>query len=227
MSATAPVLLVEDFAPTVESIVRALKAKGYETVHTGKASEALRLFERLEVQLAIVDIVLEYGDGFEVCRGIRAHPKRGRTPVLMLTGETALEKKAKGIEAGADNYLTKPIESAELVLWVEALLRRASGDYSKVQGMAAGELALNPETRAVTSSGKLVSGLTDKEYRILLELFNARPKPATREELIDKLWGGSRTSNTLEFHVNGLRNKLGPQSASHVVTVRGVGYRLE
>jgi DNA-binding response OmpR family regulator len=145
----------------------------------------------------------------------------------MLTGETALEKKTEGIEAGADNYLTKPIDSAELILWVEALLRRSSGDYAGVPGMSAGELTIDPDTRWVTSEGKPVSGLTDKEYRLLLELFRARPKEVSREDLIERLWGGSRTSNTLEFHVNTLRKKLGAQSASRLVTVRGVGYRLE
>lgn len=211
----------------VAVIETAVAELGYRTLTTDKAETAKRLFDREEVVLAILDVKLTEGDGFEVCRHIRTHKQRGKTPVIMLTGETELASKAEGFASGADNYLTKPLDVKELVLWIEALARRVRKDWSDAALIELGELKINPVTRAVEVDGQLVRGLADKEFRLLLELAGARPGTLSREELMRKLWDGVRGSNTVEVHMNRLRNKLGPKGAIHLVTVRGVGYRLE
>lgn len=221
------ILVVEDNPQAVAVISAAVEAAGCAVLSTDKAETAKRLFDREKPELAVLDIHLKEGDGYEVCRHIRQHPQRGTTPVIMLTGDAELEAKAEGFAAGADNYLTKPLDAKELVLWIQALLRRAGKDWSAAQTVTAGELSVNPQTREVRVEGELVRGLADKEFRLLWELAKAKPGVLTRDELTDKLWDGMRGSNTVEVHVNRLRNRLGPKGAIHVVTVRGVGYRLE
>lgn len=222
------VLVAEDNPQAAALVQSALEAEGYEVLLTDSALTARRLFDGEEVLLAVLDISLREGTGHEVCRHIRAHPSRGGVPVIMLTGDAALESKAEGFAAGADNYLTKPLEAAELVLWVEALLRRSGAPAAGGRPIRAGELRVEPRTRAVYCREELVRGLADKEYRLLLELAAASPGVVTRQDLLARVWQGARVaSNTLEVHVNRLRVKLGPACAARVLTVKGVGYRLE
>jgi DNA-binding response OmpR family regulator len=223
----ARVLIVEDNPEVAAVLADGLVSGGYEPMVTDAVAPAKRLFDREAVDLVLLDINLKDGSGHAVCEHIRAHPQRAATPVIMLTGEGTLKSKEQGFAAGADYYLTKPIKVQELLQWVKALLRRHSGDWSDTAQLGVDGLTVNPETRIVCAAQQEIRGLTAKEFEILAELARAAPKTVPREELIERIWGGRSVTNTLDVHIKSLRKKLGPSGAAHVVTVKGVGYRLE
>lgn len=222
----AKVLIAEDNPGTADLLREALEGEGHQVLHAETAPQAMTFFDGDGVDLAILDVGLKEGTGFEVCRHIRGHPQGFSTPVVMLTAQSELEDKRTGFDSGADYYLTKPLEVAELLLWVRALLRRAAADWTGSSVISTTDLSINPDARMVEVRGKLVRGLTAKEFNLLLELARARPRPVRREELLERVWGGSAKSNTLEVHVRSLREKLGALGAARVLTVKGVGYRL-
>lgn len=221
----ARILLVEDYEEIAELIGETLRKRGHAVVVVDSAPAAVRQFERGSFDLAILDINLKEGTGWDVCRAIRAHPSRGAVPVVMLTANTALEDKVQGFSLGADNYLTKPIDIAEVLMWADALLRRSSGDWTESASLAAGRLSINPQTRTVRVGSDVLRGLTGKEFDLLYELAKARPGVVSRADLLARVWKENPSTNTLEVHVKTLRRKIG--EAAEIVTVRGVGYRIE
>lgn len=200
---------------------------GYEPIVTDSAPQATRIFDQERFDLAVLDVTLREGTGYEVCRHIRARAQRSTTPVLMLTANAAPEQKEEGFSSGADNYLTKPINVTELLLWVRALLRRSTGDWSQDVVIRSGDMSINPDTHTVECAGATIRGLTCMEFKLVLELARSRPKTLSRDDLERRVWGQDNRTNTLDVHIKNLRRKLGPQGAIHIVTVKGVGYRFE
>lgn len=221
------ILIVEDDPHLAAVLKEIFVERGYEVMATASVLEAKRLVDGFPFDLVILDLVLKDGEGLEVCRHVRAHALRAATPVIVFTAKADVADKAKGVAEGADYYLVKPMPVEELLLWVRAMLKRVSQDWSRGTTIGVHGLRLDPETRVVIAAGEVVRGLTAREFAVLYELARALPGHLSREELLARVWGKQTLTNTLEVHVQRLRRKLGPQGGAHLVTVRGTGYRLE
>jgi len=217
-------LLVEDEEPIVDMLRVGFSYEGYRVEAVGRGMEALDFLARQEVDLVILDLMFPDVDGFQVCRRIRA---RGLdVPILMLTARKEIEDRVRGLNLGADDYLTKPFSFDELLARVRALLRR-SGKRREAVVLLSGELVLNTETREV-KQGERVIHLTPTEFA-LLELFMRHPRRVfSKETLLHRIWGCDFVgdTNVVEVHVSRLRKKLGDKEHRLIRAVYGVGYAL-
>lgn len=220
------VLLVEDDARVRRVLKLALDDEGYGVREAATAEEGLRLVETMHPDVILLDLMLPDMDGFTVCRTIR---RTSDVPVIMVTARTDSHDVVAGLEAGADDYVTKPLVAKELAARIRALLRRA--DIAPNTGpslVIAGDLEIGLESRVVMRGGRPVD-LTRTEFRLLAEL--ARTEGVvSREELLEAVWGYGYfgDSRIVDVHVRRLRLKVerDPASPQRVVTVRGLGYRL-
>ena len=219
------ILVVDDERAVRESLRRALELEGYEIELAADGSEALyRLEGTEEPDAMILDVLMPGVDGLEVCRRIRG--TGSKLPVLMLTARTEVEDRVAGLDAGADDYVTKPFALDELLARVRALLRRTTDQERDVVRFA--DLELDPTTREVTRNGRPIE-LTRTEFS-LLELFMRNPRQVlTRTIIFERVWGYDfgPTSNSLDVYIGYLRRKTEEGDATRLIhTVRGVGYAL-
>ena len=221
------ILVVDDERAVRESLRRALELEGYEIELAADGQEALqRLEENGEGQpdAVLLDVLMPNVDGLEVCRRLRR--SGNRVPVLMLTARDEVENRVAGLDAGADDYVTKPFALEELVARVRALLRRASADDDEVLRFA--DLELDPGTREVRRGGEQID-LTRTEFA-LLELFLTNPRQVlTRSIIFERVWGYDFgfASNSLDVYIGYLRRKTEIGGKPRLIqTVRGVGYAL-
>jgi two-component system response regulator RegX3 len=189
---------------------------------------ALEEFERNGADLVLLDLMLPGLPGTEVCRRLRS---RSNVPVIMLTAKDGEIDKVVGLELGADDYVTKPYSSRELVARVRAVLRRGSEpEQSSVATVEAGPVRMDIERHVVTVAGQPVA-MPLKEFELLELLLRNAGRVLTRMQLIDRVWGSDYVGDTktLDVHVKRLRGKIEPDPASprHLVTVRGLGYKFE
>ena len=217
-------LIVEDDAALRLPLARQLEAEGYRVDQAKDGEEGLFLAQEYPFDLVIVDLGLPKINGLTIVQRLRA---AGSTmPLLILTARSSWQDKVSGLEAGADDYLTKPFEYPELAARVKALLRRslkAAGDV-----LALGPVAIDFSAQAVTLDGEPLE-LTAYEYRLLEYLVRQRARVVTKSELSDYLYphGEDRDSNVLEVLIGRLRRKLDPESRlAPIETVRGRGYRF-
>jgi two-component system response regulator MprA len=204
---------------------RALELEGYEIELAADGSEALyRLEGSEEPDAMILDVLMPGVDGLEVCRRLRG--SGSKLPVLMLTARTEVEDRVAGLDAGADDYVTKPFALEELLARVRALLRRTSDEEGDV--VRFGDLELDPTTREVTRGGRPIE-LTRTEFS-LLELFMRNPRQVlTRTIIFERVWGYDfgYASNSLDVYIGYLRRKTEADGEPRLIhTVRGVGYAL-
>jgi two-component system response regulator PhoP len=218
------VLVIEDEPQLRQQVTERLLREGFQVDATGDGKEGLYLASEYPVDAAIVDLGLPGLPGLDLIRAVR---KRGsKLPILVLTARGRWQDKVEGLEAGADDYLAKPFEPAELVARVKALLRRAAG--SAADALRCGPLALDLTAQRVTVHGRDVE-LTSYEYRLLEYLVRHRAKVVSKGELADYLYPHEteRDSNVLEVLVGRLRKKLDPDGAlMPIETLRGRGYRF-
>ena len=221
------ILVVDDERAVRESLRRALELEGYEIELAADGREALSLLVEEEAQpdAVILDVLMPGVDGLEVCRRVRA--LGNRVPVLMLTARDEVENRVAGLDAGADDYVTKPFALEELLARVRALLRRSSnGDGGEVLRFA--DLELDLGTREVTRNGRQME-LTRTEFA-LLELFLRNPRQVlTRSIIFERVWGYDFgfASNSLDVYIGYLRRKTEAGGKPRLIqTVRGVGYAL-
>jgi two-component system response regulator MprA len=221
------ILVVDDERAVRESLRRALELEGYEIELAADGREALsRLMENGDSQpdAVILDVLMPGVDGLEVCRRLR----RGGSsvPVLMLTARDEIESRVSGLDAGADDYVTKPFALEELLARVRALLRRTSDTPDDILRFA--DLELDPGTRDVRRSGQVIE-LTRTEFA-LLELFMTNPRQVlTRSIIFERVWGYDFgfASNSLDVYIGYLRRKTEAGGLPRLIqTVRGVGYAL-
>jgi two-component system OmpR family response regulator len=218
------VLVVEDEAKMASLIERALTREGYAVDVARDGAEALWALAETEYDAVVLDAMIPAPNGFEVCRQLR---KDGRwNPVLMLTARDGVADRVRGLDAGADDYLTKPFALSELMARLRALTRRSLG--ARPVELRVGDLCLDTAKHAVSRAGTPVS-LSPKEFS-LLELFMRQPgQVLSRTHIVDHVWdfaydGGS---NVVDVYVRYLRRKIDvPFGRSDLETVRGVGYRL-
>lgn len=218
------ILVVEDDPRTAASLALYLRHAGYDVIEARDGIAALDAAATERPDLIVLDLMLPGLDGFEVCRTLR----RGEsTPVIMLTARAVEEDKLRGLESGADDYVTKPFSPRELVARVGAVLRRVKPRASVVRS---GAVEVDLELRQVRRAGVPVS-LTATEFRIIEALASAPGRAFTRAELADRAFGHGHEAleRTLDVHVMNLRRKMEPHRArgsSVVVTVFGTGYRF-
>ncbi len=218
------ILVVED-EQAIADLVRAyLRRDGFDVVWARSGEQALEELSRHPVRLVVLDIGLPGIDGFEVCRRLR-----GRTgvPILILSARDEEIDRVAGLEAGADDYVTKPFSPRELVARVKAILRRAGGAGSTVDGgaLAVGDVALDRASRTVRAGGDPVD-LTAREFDLLAALLAHPGVVLSRERLLELVWGGEFAggTRTVDVHVGQLRGKLGRPDL--IETVRGAGYKV-
>lgn len=219
-------LIVEDHLDVAKVISEALAEKGYETVIAESVAAAKALLNASFFDLAVVDYNLGDGTGIEVCRHVREKTSNRAMPLIMLTGQKGVAEMGEGIESGADYFLTKPIEVAELLLWIRSLLRRVHQDWDRGSTIGVPGLRINPDIRTVWVDREVVRGLTAKEFDILLQLALAAPGALSSRDLGLRVWGREPSTNTLAVHVMSLRRKLGLKGGSRVITT-GDGYALQ
>jgi two-component system response regulator MprA len=215
------VLVVEDDEDIADVLRRSLRQEGHEVRTADDGEEALQMAVEFVPDLVILDLGLPKLDGVEVCRRLRAD---GDVPILILTARSDTEDRVEGLDAGADDYLAKPFERAELLARMRALLRRRPP-----RGMASltvGDLVLNPGTREVTR-GERVLDLTNREFELLEFLMRNERLVISRERLLEEVWGYDPTSmtNTIDVFISNLRRKLEEGGEDRILhTKRGAGY---
>jgi DNA-binding response OmpR family regulator len=223
---TRPVLIVEDEPDIAEGVRYNLEREGLRAVVAGTGEKGLEiaLDKSDPPALILLDLMLPGMSGIELCRRLRREPATRRTPIIMLTARGSEAERVEGLELGADDYVTKPFSVRELVARVRAVLRRA--DEATSAHYEDGKLRVHFEDMHVVCEGSEVR-LTRKEFALLSALARRPGKVATRNQLLDDVWGQQYygDTRTLDVHIRRLRSKLGPCGDS-IETVVGVGYRF-
>jgi two-component system, OmpR family, response regulator RegX3 len=222
------VLVVEDEESFSDALSYMLRREGYEVEVAGTGIEALTSFDRSGADLVLLDLMLPGLSGTEVCRELRT---RSHVPIIMVTARDSEVDKVVGLELGADDYVTKPFSSRELVARIRAVLRRgAEPEELMLNVVEAGPVRMDVERHVVTVDGHQVA-LPLKEFDLLELLLRNAGRVLTRGQLIDRVWGADYVGDTktLDVHVKRLRAKIEPDPANpkYLVTVRGLGYKFE
>ncbi|PSL02479.1 two-component system response regulator RegX3 [Haloactinopolyspora alba] len=223
------VLVVEDEDSFSDALSYMLRKEGFDVAVSATGDEALEEFDKGGADLVLLDLMLPGLPGTEVCRQIR---QRSNVPVVMLTAKDSEVDKVVGLELGADDYVTKPFSSRELVARIRAVLRRGTEatEASSPAVLGAGPVRMDVERHTVTVDGSSVR-LPLKEFELLELLLRNAGRVLTRAQLIDRIWGADYVGDTktLDVHVKRLRAKIEPDptAPSYLLTVRGLGYKLE
>lgn len=221
------ILLIEDETALGEALEYTLGREGYEVKWVTDGSEGLARFQTDGADLVLLDLMLPGLPGEDVCKQIR---RSSNVPIIMLTARDTEIDKVVGLELGADDYVTKPFSTRELIARVRAVLRRARGEPAdEGEVLEAGGIRLDPERFEVTVRGEPVH-LPRKEFELLELLMENAGRVLTRETLIDRIWGTDYfgDTRTLDVHVKRLRAKAeeDPKNPRHLITIRGLGYKF-
>src|SRR6201994_100392 len=221
------VLVVEGEDSFSDAISYLLRKEGFEVAVCSTGPDALETFDRTGADLVLLDLMLPGLPGSEVCRSLR---EKSNVPVIMLTAKDSEIDKVVGLELGADDYVTKPFSSRELVARLRAVLRRREQPSGPADVLEAGPVRLDPG-RHVVSVGGEPTPLPLKEFELLEVLLRNAGRVLTREQLMNRVWGADYfgDTKTLDVHVKRLRAKIEPDPSQprHLVTIRGVGYRFD
>ncbi|WP_106507126.1 MtrAB system response regulator MtrA [Brachybacterium timonense] len=223
MTTPSRILVVDDDQAIAEMVGIVLRAKGFDVVTTPDGASALESFEHLAPDVVLLDLMLPGIDGIEVCRRLR---RDSDVPIIMLTARSDTADVVEGLEAGADDYLTKPFEPEELVARIKARVRRA--DAPTTERLTIGDLVIDVNGHEVRRGEELIA-LTPLEFDLLTQLARKPWQVFTRDVLLRDVWGYRHSADTrlVNVHVQRLRSKIehDPENPTIVVTVRGVGYR--
>jgi DNA-binding response OmpR family regulator len=221
------ILFIEDDESIRQQTTALLRDEGYATEEASSAIDGLDTFDRRPVDCVLLDVNLPDLDGFEVCRRVRA---RSDVPIIMVTARSDSFDVVAGLEAGADDYVTKPFQPKELMARIRAMLRRAQGLGPAPTSIVLGaRVEVLPDEGVVRVDGEEVH-LTRTEFRLLCELAAAPGRVFSREVLLESVWGYEYVGDTklVDVHVYRLRSKIeaDPGDPQHLVTVRGLGYKV-
>jgi two-component system response regulator RegX3 len=222
------ILVVEDEASFSDALAYLLGREGFEVVVADTGTAAVAEFERQGADLILLDLMLPGLSGTEVCRQIRT---KSQVPIIMLTAKDAEVDKVVGLELGADDYVTKPYSSRELVARIRAVLRRHGEEDQATDGiLSAGPVRIDVERHKVTINNEDVS-FPLKEFELLEFLVRNSGRVLTRIQLIDRVWGSDYfgDTKTLDVHIKRLRSKIekDPAEPEFIQTIRGLGYKFE
>jgi DNA-binding response OmpR family regulator len=225
-TATKTVLLVDDEATLVATLRYNLEREGYRVVTASDGEKALSAARRERPDVVLLDLMLPVIDGLEVCRILR---RETSVPILMLTARAGEVDKVVGLELGADDYVTKPFSTRELLARVRALLRRTTSPADE-EVIVSGDLRIDLKRREALLAEKALE-LKPKEMELLIYFMRHRGRAFTREQLLREVWGYDfyGDSRTVDVHVSWLRQKIEPEPGkpARLLTVRGVGYRFD
>jgi two-component system response regulator RegX3 len=222
------ILIVEDEVSFSDPLSYVLRKEGYDVAVAETGPDGLAEFDKNGADLVLLDLMLPGLSGVDVCRALR---QRSTVPVIMLTAKDSEIDKVVGLEIGADDYVTKPYSSRELLARVKAVLRRLAEPEELLPAtLEAGPVRMDVERHTVSVSGRQTS-LPLKEFELLEMLLRNSGRVLTRMQLIDRVWGSDYVGDTktLDVHIKRLRAKIEPDPANpvHIVTVRGLGYKFE
>lgn len=226
------ICVVEDDKDIREMEVYALKSAGFEVLSAASADEFFRELGNRVPSLVILDVMLPGRDGFSILGDLRRHPSTANVPVMMVTAKTTELDKIKGLDSGADDYLTKPFGIMEFLARVRALLRRSEMGRGNSEGEVSGKIRLGPieidDERHTVKVGEHPVELTFKEYEVLKLLCSKPGIVFGRDQLMERVWGidAAIESRTVDMHVKTLRKKLGT-AGECIKTVRNVGYKAD
>lgn len=220
------IYIVEDDLDIREMECYALRTGGFEVAAFSCGDELFAAVHSKKPQLVLLDIMLPGEDGLSILQRLREMDETADVPIMMVTAKTTEIDKVRGLDAGADDYLTKPFGIMELVSRVKALLRRSEKQTEKHDMLIMDGITVDCDKRTVTCEGEPVE-LTFKEYELLCCLMNNNGVVMSREKLINAVWGYdfAGETRTVDMHIKTLRQKLGEQGRQ-IVTVRNVGYRM-
>ena len=221
------ILLVEDEPGLVMTLTDRLTSEGYEVESVGDAPSAIETATNGRFDAILLDVMLPGGNGFDICKTVR---QRGvQTPILMLTARGQIVDKVVGLKLGADDYLVKPFEMAELLARIEALLRRSSTPPTPTESYRFGAIAIDFRRAEVTKGGTIVE-LSAREFKLLRYFIEHRGAALTRDELLNEVWGYNAmpSTRTVDVHVAWLRQKLedNVRHPQYILTVHGLGYKF-
>ncbi|MDJ0701052.1 MAG: response regulator transcription factor [Woeseiaceae bacterium] len=223
------VLVVEDEEAIREGLIDVLVFHGYEVDSAATGPEGLKKALTGRFDLVLLDIMLPGMDGYEICDRIRSADRN--QPIIMLTAKTSDEEIVQGLKLGADDYVPKPFSIQQLVLRIEAVLRRSRVGQQQARTMNLGNVEIDTENLSGTNGSEEIA-FTKREIEVLCYLAQNSRRPVSREELLSKVWGYARgldiETRTVDIHIAKLRRKIeaDPKEPSHLITVRGAGYRL-
>jgi two-component system, OmpR family, response regulator MtrA len=220
------ILVVEDDKRIRSSMRLALEEEGYAVEDVSNGEEAVDRFAEEAAELVLIDIMLPGIDGFETCRTLR---RQSTVPIIMVTARSDTHDVVAGLEAGADDYVTKPFVAKELAARIRALLRRSRPDDAGTSVLSFGDVEIEPDAGVVRRGGEEVH-CTRTEFRLLCELADHPGKVLSREHLLERVWGYDYFGDgrLVDVHVRRLRTKIEPEPANprFILTVRGMGYKL-
>ncbi|MCL2574337.1 MAG: response regulator transcription factor [Defluviitaleaceae bacterium] len=218
-------ILVVDDDKNIRRLIEAyLVQAGFEVLLAKNGQEALDIMDQKHLDMIVADIMMPFIDGYELVSDIRHLDDK--IPILMITAKDAFEDKKRAFTIGADDYITKPIDLDEMLLRIQALLRRAK--ISSEQKIDLGDFCINAELRTVTRDGDVLD-LPKKEFDLLFKLLSYPKKIFTRRQLMDEIWGmeSAADERTVDVHIKRLREKFENCEEFEIVTVRGLGYKAE
>ena len=221
------VLVVEDDTAIRDLLQYTFERANFRVFAAASAERAMEVVRERLPTVAVIDWMLPAVSGLALIEKLRRDPRTAGLPLLMVTARDGEQERFNGLDAGADDYLTKPFSPSELIARVNALIRRRAPEYASGK-LSAGPIVLDSDSRAVQLNGQPVS-LRQVEFR-LLKLFLAHPNRVfTRNELLDRVWGESVfvEERTVDVHIRRVRLALGPQYRNLITTVRGGGYKLD
>lgn len=222
------VLVVEDEPNLREPLVYLLEKEGYEVIEAEDGNQAVEAFKRRNPDLILLDLMLPGISGNEVCRSIR---QESQVPIIMITAKDTEIDKVVGLEIGADDYITKPYSTRELLARMKAVLRRGSEPLTTDAGrLKAGPVVMDLDRHTVSVNGEPIQ-MPLKEFELLELLIENVNRVLTRGQIIDRVWGSNYfgDTKTLDVHVKRVRSKIeeDPSRPRHLITVRGLGYKFE
>lgn len=221
------ILVVDDEVDVTELVAYHLRAKGFQVQTLNNPSASIGAARTFLPDLTILDVMMPDLNGLQICRMLRADPQLKSLPIIFLTAKAEEADRIQGLELGADDYISKPFSTKELMLRVQSILRRASEPaLEPVKHLQAGNISVDAERHLVTIDGKPIE-LTATEFKLLRLLMERRGRVQTREHLLINVWNYETEieTRTVDTHVRRLREKLGSE-ADWIETIRGVGYRF-
>ena len=226
-AAQKTILLVEDDPALAMGLCDALEFEGFKVTHCDRGQDAIDKAHKLRPDCIILDLMLPDLNGYQVCEQLRKGDPR--TPILMLTARSQEADKIRGLDAGADDYVTKPFSVGELVARIRAIFRRAARTEATDQPFQVGEATIDPAAHTLSKDG-LTEQISFYEVELLKLLHDRKGQPVSRDDILRRIWGieANPTNRTVDNFVVKLRKKIEPEPATprHILTVYGLGYKL-